>query len=363
MSGQAEKNIAFRHMTKGTQTMFGAIVAVLLSHPTALPAAPPSGFEQCALISDRSLRLDCYDALAHRKETKQTVSPNEKSTSTVSKVESTEKEETESRKLSFLVPADRWQFEADQRVFRLTPYKLNYILPLAYNDSPNDAVWRQGESNASIDHNEIKYQLSSKVKVWDNLLDNDVDLWFAYSQLSFWQAYNSSLSAPFRETNYEPEAFLSFRTDWGPIFGFTNRVVNIGFTHQSNGRSQTLSRSWNRIYASFGLERDDFGLMLRPWYRIPEDDADDDNPDIHQYLGYGELYGYAKWGESVFVLTLRNNLRSSENRGAVQIDWGFPLHHGLKGYVQYFNGYGESLLDYNTTSNRIGLGLMLFNWL
>jgi phospholipase A1 len=65
---------------------------------------------------------------------------------------------------------------------------------------------------------------------------------------------------------------------------------------------------------------------------------------------------------------LRNNLRS-ENLGAVQLDWSVPLstiHESLGKkislYVQYFNGYGESLLDYNTGINRISAGFMLADW-
>ncbi len=60
---------------------------------------------------------------------------------------------------------------------------------------------------------------------------------------------------------------------------------------------------------------------------------------------------------------LRNNLRSSNNRTTVQLDWSFPIGGRLKGYLQYFDGYGESLVDYNYRNQRIGLGIMLTSWL
>jgi Phospholipase A1 len=53
---------------------------------------------------------------------------------------------------------------------------------------------------------------------------------------------------------------------------------------------------------------------------------------------YGELFVLRKVGENSFALMLRNNLQPGRNRGAVQLDWSFPLGKKFKGYVQYFNG-------------------------
>jgi phospholipase A1 len=250
----------------------------------------------------------------------------------------------------------------------ITPYKPNYILPLAYNPSPsrraiNELDQSQGGSDSTdLDKVEVKFQFSFMFPIAEDLVLGNGDLHAAYTQVSFWQAYNSDESEGFRDTNYEPELFLLFDTDF-EVLGMRNRGVRVGFVHQSNGRADdVISRSWNRVYAAFMLERGNFFLGVRPWYRIPEDEEEDENSDIHKYLGYGELRGGYKWRDQVFSAMLRNNLRS-ENRGAVELGWSFPFSGRFSAYVQYFNGYGESLLDYNAHNERIGIGVMLSDWL
>ena len=116
------------------------------------------------------------------------------------------------------------------------------------------------------------------------------------------------------------------------------------------------------------MERGHFGLQLRTWYRLPDDENNDDNPDLIRYMGYGELCGTLYWEKHRFAVMLRNNFRR-ENFGAVQVDWSIPLSlinkifgDSFSFFIQYFNGYGESLLDYNKSVNRISAGFMVAEW-
>ncbi|MCD6527880.1 MAG: phospholipase A [Desulfuromonas sp.] len=246
--------------------------------------------------------------------------------------------------------------------FAIVPHRRNYLLPITYNSHVNSQPFEIGDDD--IDCYEVKFQFSFKVPVWQNIF-RGADLWAAYTNLSFWQAYNHPFSSPFRETNHEPELFLRLKNDW-QLLGLKNSLILLGATHQSNGQTGSLSRSWNRVYLNMIFERGGFVMGLKPWYRIPEDQKDDptsssgdDNPDIEKYLGYGELTLGYKWRDHVVSMMLRNNLRGHNNKGAVQFDWTFPLSRKLRGYVQFFNGYGESLIDYNTAVNRIGAGVVL----
>ncbi len=244
--------------------------------------------------------------------------------------------------------------------YTLMAHRSNYFLPFTYNNRPNlDPI--RAATGQNVLEAETVFQLSPKIKLWQDVLGRDMDLWIGYTQRSFWQLYNTVDSSPFRETNYEPEALLNFRTDI-PLAGLRVRTITLGFNHQSNGRAEPLSRSWNRVVGNVGVEKGPFTLLLQSWYRIPESAEEDDNPGIESYLGYGEIWGYYLWKRHRFGAMLRNNLRFDENRGALQLEWSFPLVRRISGYVQFFTGYGESLVDYNHSVNRIGIGFILRDW-
>lgn len=252
--------------------------------------------------------------------------------------------------------------------FTLMSHKPTYILLGAYNASQySPDLFRQELNNPSyeLDDIEAQFQISIKFPLLVRLLDNTFDIYAAYTNHSFWQVYNDDISSPFRETNHEPDVWVQFHPKW-KFLGFTNTWNSFGIVHQSNGRSGVLSRSWNRIYAWLTVEKGNLAVSIKPWIRIPEDEDDDDNPDITAYLGHYELSAIYKWRKkNVFSIMTRNNLESGFSKGAVELSWSFPLFNWrfLKGYIQYFNGYGESLIDYNQHVNKIGMGVLLTDWL
>ncbi len=333
---------------------------------------------ECAAIQDGNTRLKCFDDLSGRNipVTVRSVMPatTEKVPSqTIDQPMTTQKEDKELQTITQpSIMSKQWELDEISR--KTSPiikfHRTNYFLPLAYTVHPNREPALALDRQARSDNTEAKFQISFKIKLWEDVMNKDVDLWFAYTQLSFWQIYNSTFSSPFRETNYEPELFLNFRTDYKlfglDLFGLRGRIITLGIDHQSNGRSKPLSRSWNRIVSNFGFEKNNFNLYLKSWYRMPESSRDDDNPNIEKYMGYGELSGIYYFKKHRFSAMLRNNLRINENKGALQLDWSFPFpfisNDRINCYIQYFNGYGESLLDYNANLNRISIGMMLADW-
>jgi phospholipase A1 len=256
----------------------------------------------------------------------------------------------------------RWELdpETKQGILQFRPHRQIYLLPVRYSTATNDQPEspRTGSPpEVALDHVEAKFQLSFKMKTLENLFGDRADLWFAFTQQSSWQVYNDEISRPFRETNYEPEVMLAFATDYN-LFGLNGRLLNLGVVHESNGRAEPLSRSWNRVYVQVGLVRDNFTLLVRPWYRLPEDRDEDDNRDIDEYLGYGDLEAVYKRRDHTISLLVRPPLNAG-HRGAAQLDYSFGGIGQMKGYVQIFTGYGESLIDYNHKQTTIGAGLIL----
>lgn len=227
----------------------------------------------------------------------------------------------------------------------LTMHKELYALPFTYADRYHGAS------------TEAVFQLSAKHDLFGT------GFYFAYTQISFWQAYDANGSSPFRDTNYNPEIFYRRPASrLGPVLA----GCDAGLEHESNGQRLPLSRSWNLLYVAPHAHGERWLAYLKLRYRLPEDDKTspedalgDDNPDITDYLGYTDLHlYYALPRGHLLHLLVRGHLGSG--RGNASLNWSFPVPGDVEAWfvVRLFSGYGESLLDYDRPVSRVGVGVM-----
>lgn len=268
--------------------------------------------------------------------------------------------ETEVGDQSALEKRIRLERSNQYNLFSMQPHKKNYIMPISYHaNGTNEKPFKnQNGGHYQMENTELQFQFSLKIALANNLFGLNDHFFVAYTNHSFWQAYNHEISAPFRETNHEPEFWVSFDNNW-MLGDWKNRLVDVGLVHQSNGRSGSLSRSWNRAYMRFVFEKDESAIVFKPWYRFQEKVQNDDNPDILDYMGNFELMYATKFGKHGITMMGRNNLDSQDNRGAIELGYSYPLHRNLNAYVQYFYGYGESMIDYNYLNSTISIGVEL----
>ncbi len=331
------------------------LLAVLLWATAAAPAEESPNAQAlrgCAELDDARPRLRCYDIV------------NERAPDVEEEASENRTVDVEASSAPAPSPlARRWELTArtERGPFVITPYKPTYLLPISYNASPNNAPYQEADpSYGDLRRTEVQFQLSFKTKIWPELLTSRGDLWFGYTQKSYWQGFKDS--SPFRETNYEPELIYGYRTDF-PLLGLNGRLLTVGLNHQSNGQGEPLSRSWNRVTAGALFDHGPWALQARAWWRIPESDASDGNPQITDTVGRGELRGFWLRGDHVLSVMVRSNFTPSRPKGAIQVDYSIPLGGAVKGYVQAFHGYGDSLIDYDHIGSRLSIGIMLTDWL
>ena len=366
-----------------------AVAAVLPAAAVANDAAL-----QCTLLQDNALRLACYDKVfAAQLPPEQPLSEHEADGKPQLDVVQSVRQSIGNKEATLVFDTPEGQAEPSQELAdaaaAYTPlsqmYDLDandphgiltvrehnpmYLMPVWYNSSPNYAPSSPTRGAALQERFsdqkriETKMQVSFKSKIAEDLFKSRADLWFGYTQKSDWQIYNQGRrSAPFRNTDYEPEIFITqpvkSRLPWGGRL----RMLGVGFAHQSNGQSRPESRSWNKVYAMAGMEWGKLTVIPRVWMRLFDSGGEDnDNPDLTKYLGYGDVkLQYRLNDKHNFSTTLRYNPKSGY--GAAEAAYTFPIKGKLQGVVRGFHGYGESLIDYNHKQSGIGFGLMFNGW-
>jgi phospholipase A1 len=232
-------------------------------------------------------------------------------------------------------------------------------LPFYYTQSPYNAFYQNNTpNNQSIQKPEINFQVSFKVPIWRDIGGTKSTLYAAYTQQSFWQAYNSS--AFFRASSYEPELFLTHKIDTPLLGGWRAKFLTLGLVHQSNGLGGVQERTWNRAYFETILANKNWMARIKIWQPFRDGGLKKYNPDITRYLGYSELQiAYKTANNNVFALESRNGIETGFKRAATRFTWSFPMLENVKGYVQVFSGYGQSLNEYNNRTNSVGVGVTL----
>ena len=273
--------------------------------------------------------------------------------------------------------------------FGLTPYHESYLLPISVANSKYPRITENLHPNAirtplqekykEYGSLEVEFQISFKKQLSYDFFGLNEFLFVAYTQSVWWQIYEQS--SPFRETNYKPEIYLSIPSSsyYDETYGL--KAVRYGFLHNSNGQDGYRSRSWNRLYVKWLWQWENLFLASKIWYRIPEKgktdnyyngngleadatqtdphQAGDDNPNIEQYLGYGDLTFHYLYKKSQLSSLLRYNFGvRGKNRGAVELNYSYPFFDSknMFWYAKFFNGYGESLIDYNRCITKTSIG-------
>jgi len=246
--------------------------------------------------------------------------------------------------------------------FALKPDKVSYLLPFGYTGHKYQSYNLDEYSNF-----EAELQVSLKLGVGKDLFGLKERYYLSYTHHAFWQIYTNS--SPFRENNYNPEAFAII-----PIFsdiqGFTLRNVKLSLAHVSNGKGKTsltrdsagnpivvnTSRSINYAYIDMAFQKDSFlanFIVLAPSFGA---DNLSDNPDIMDYWGYTAVKLTYFRGKNMYTLMVRGN--PATEKGALEATYSHPIRErSLFVFGKFFTGYGESLIDYNNYVTKFAFGI------
>jgi outer membrane phospholipase A len=213
-----------------------------------------------------------------------------------------------------------------------------------------------------------EFQFSLKYKAFD-LADDWNPLghfYFGYTQTSFWDLISRDPS--FYDTSYKPSAFLFYPGLWQP--SGLRLDLQGGVEHESNGRGGSLERSLNTVYLqpTVSLELPaHFEISLQP--RVWEYFAlGSNNPNMPDYRGYADLLGALTWsepksGEKIQFSTRLRIGDAGDHAGLLFIlrfNLPYRSHFNPSVQLQYFTGYGQTLRQYNETSDAFRAGLCIW---
>lgn len=204
-------------------------------------------------------------------------------------------------------------------------------------------------------NSDAKFQISLRHRLYRKLLPYQLYLFLTYTQKSFWDIYRKS--APFAENNYNPT--LGF----GRNFIHQGKIRGIGMVqleHESNGRDSIWSRSWNRFTFTgiYILDRN-YTFQAKAWIALM---VARENKHITRYCGIGHLGGTYTSNNQRFSCSALMIKRGGWNFSA---NWDLQLAYRLFRednqylFLQYYNGYGENMIDFNKFQRYLRIGFVI----
>lgn len=203
-------------------------------------------------------------------------------------------------------------------------------------------------------NSDVKFQISLAIRVTDTVLPWDSFLFLMYTQKTFWNVFENSL--PMHDLNFNPGI------GWSKPFFNKDRYVGkltLLLEHESNGRDGEDSRSWNRI-SFYGSTIIDEWLMVHAKFWIPIIDGEN-NKDILRYCGIYQSGVVITTPNKKFNFGLTLVKRKGWNLNfntILEASWKVHEKSNLNLFAQYYNGYGEDLLDYNQFHSRLRVGIV-----
>ena len=204
-------------------------------------------------------------------------------------------------------------------------------------------------------NSDVKFQISFQQRLTKSVLPWNTYLYLFYTQKAMWHVFEESL--PFHDLNFNPGIGIS------RYIIMKNRLVGkatMMIEHESNGRDGIASRSWNKISWA-GEAYISPILMAHAKFWIPIIDGKY-NRDILKYCGIYQAGFQAKSLDDKWVLDMTLVKRQGWNLNFNTIvQLGYRINHNSNQFImlQYYNGYGESMLDYNQYHSRIRFGLLI----
>lgn len=244
----------------------------------------------------------------------------------------------------FLQPEDS-VMQASGNIPAFTIYKDNYFI--------TGTSFSGGK--VTKNNSDIKFQISLRHRLYRNLLPYKVYAFLTYTQKSFWDVYRNSM--PFKESNYNPTI------GFGRNFIHGGRIAAIGmlqFEHESNGRDSIFSRSWNRV-AFTGIYHLSCNYSVQGKLWIPMI-VSSYNKDISRYAGIGHLGVTYTSNNERFACSALMVKRGGWNFNA---NWQLQLAYRLFRqdnqylFLQFYDGYGERMIDYNRFSRYLRVGFVI----